>query len=238
MEGLLRGLGDHDAMRRLLLLAAAAATLATSAQAQDWALSGNLGVVSDYRFRGYSLSDEQPAVQGGLDATHADGWYAGVWASTIDEYGLDQDGEGATVEVDFIAGRTFTALGYDWNAGLAAYTYPGGSDVSYLEVPVSASRTIGDFTGTAGLAYAPAQENLGDEDNLYLFLGANLAPESWPVAIDATLGWEDGVFGDEKLDWSLSLARTFGPVTLALRYVDADAEDTEAAVLGEISVGF
>lgn len=225
-------------MLKPILLAAAVAAIAPAAHAQDWTVSGNLGVVSDYRFRGYSLSDEQPALQGGLNASHAEGWYAGVWASTIDEYGLDENGQGASVEVDFTLGRAFTALGYDWNVGLAAYTYPGGRDVSYLEIPVSASRTIGDFTGTAGLAYAPAQENLGDDDNLYLFLGANLAPESWPVAVDATIGWEDGVFGDQKLDWTLSLARSFGPVTLALRYVDTDAEGVDATLLGEITAGF
>jgi uncharacterized protein (TIGR02001 family) len=225
-------------MLKPLLLAAAVAAVAPAAHAQAWTLSGNIAVVSDYRFRGYSLSDEQPALQGGLDVSHADGWYAGVWASTIDEYGLDEDGEGASVELDFALGRAFTAFGYDWDVGIAAYTYPNGRDVSYLEIPISASRTIGDFTGTAGLAYAPAQENLGDEDNLYLFVGANLAPESWPVAVDATIGWEDGVFGDRKLDWTLSLARSFGPVTLALRYVDADAEDVDATVLGEITVGF
>ena len=225
-------------MRSTLILAAACCAVAGAARAEPWTLSGEAAVVTDYRYRGYSLSDEQPALQGGLTLSHENGVYAGVWGSTIDEYGLDEDSDGATVELDFLIGRSFTAAGFDWDVGLAAYTYPGGHDVNYLEIPVSVSRTVADFTGTLGLAYAPEQDGLGGEDNTYVYLGANLAPESWPVALDATFGWEDGAFGDRKLDWSLSVARTFGPATLAVRYVDSDAEDTDAAVVGALSLAF
>jgi uncharacterized protein (TIGR02001 family) len=225
-------------MRSNLLLAALASGLACGACAEPWSLSGEAAVVTDYRYRGYSLSDEGPALQVGLDLSHESGLYAGAWASTIDEYGADDEGEGATVELDLFVGRAFTAAGFDWDVGLAAYTYPGGRDVDYLEIPVSASRTIGDFTGTLGLAYAPDQDGLGGQSNTYVYVGANLAPESWPVAVDATLGWEDGAFGDRKLDWTLSLARSFGPATLTLRYVDADADDVEPGLLGSLSLAF
>jgi uncharacterized protein (TIGR02001 family) len=225
-------------MRSTLLLALTCCAMAGAVHAQPWRFSGEAAVVTDYRYRGYSLSDEQPALQGGLTLSHDNGVYVGVWGSTIDEYGLDDQGEGASVELDFLAGRTFAVAGFDWDVGLAAYTYPGGRDVDYVEVPVSVSRTVGDFTGTLGLAYAPEQDGLGGEDNTYVYVGGNLAPESWPVALDATLGWEDGAFGDRKLDWSLSVARTFGPAALALRYVDSDAEDTDAAVVGALSFAF
>jgi uncharacterized protein (TIGR02001 family) len=59
------------------------ALLATigSASAQ---FSGSVAVVSDYRYRGVSLSDERPAAQLGLVYDGAEGWYAGTFVSTVD----------------------------------------------------------------------------------------------------------------------------------------------------------
>src|SRR4051812_17806657 len=46
-------------------------------------LSYNIGVVSDYRYRGISQSGRDPALQGGIDYTDKSGFYVGTWASTI-----------------------------------------------------------------------------------------------------------------------------------------------------------
>src|SRR3546814_8220482 len=46
-------------------------------------LSGEVAVVSDYRFRGLSLSDEEIALQPTLTLSHESGLYAGVWGSTM-----------------------------------------------------------------------------------------------------------------------------------------------------------
>ena len=53
-----------------IALAAAAATVALSgaAMAEELKLSYNVGVVSDYVFRGVSQTQEDPAIQGGVDA--------------------------------------------------------------------------------------------------------------------------------------------------------------------------
>ena len=46
-------------------------------------LSGTLSAVSDYRYRGISLSYNQPAVQLSIVYDDAQGWYAGTFASTV-----------------------------------------------------------------------------------------------------------------------------------------------------------
>src|SRR5438445_3066721 len=46
-------------------------------------LSYNVGVVTDYRYRGISQSARAPALQGGVDYADKSGWYVGTWASTI-----------------------------------------------------------------------------------------------------------------------------------------------------------
>ena len=56
----------------------------TSVSAQ---VSGSATLVSDYRFRGVSLSDGQPAAQLGVAWERDDGWYAGVFGSSTRLYG-------------------------------------------------------------------------------------------------------------------------------------------------------
>ena len=67
-----------------LAVAAGLVSLAAPASAQtDVDVAFNVGVVSDYVFRGASQTDEEPAIQGGVDIT-AGSFYAGVWGSNVD----------------------------------------------------------------------------------------------------------------------------------------------------------
>lgn len=70
----------------------------TAAQAQ---VSGNLGLTSDYRFRGISQSQNAPAVQGGVDYAHSSGLYIGNWNSSVSSQLYTN---GAGVESDLYAG--------------------------------------------------------------------------------------------------------------------------------------
>jgi uncharacterized protein (TIGR02001 family) len=229
-------------MKRSIILLATCVSLATvgAAQAEDdtWKLSGEIGVVSDYQYRGYSLSGGDLAIQGGLTLEAPKGFYAGVWGSEIEEVGIGADGDGALIEIDLSAGRTFSAGGWDWDVGLIYYSYPDGDDLDYLEIPVSAARTVGDFTTTLGVSYAPSQDNLGGDDNLYLFLGGDYAPEHWPVSLSAQIGHEDGAFADGKMDWQLGLAKDIGPVSLSVTYADSDGPGSESSVVGGIVLAF
>lgn len=59
--------------------------LSVPASAEDPnSFSANIGVVSNYIWRGTTQTQDGPAVQGGLDYAHASGFYASVWASNID----------------------------------------------------------------------------------------------------------------------------------------------------------
>lgn len=221
-----------------LSLTVVGAARAQDAQADDWSLSGEIGAVSDYQYRGYSLSGGEAVVQDGLTVNAPLGFYFGVWGSQVEEYGVGPDGDGARFEVDLSVGRAFSAGGWDWDVALLRYGYPDGTDVDYFEIPVSAARAVGAFTTTVGVEYAPGQDNLGGEDNLYLYLAGDYAPEHWPVAVSARIGREDGAFADGKIDWMAGLARDVGPVSLSLQYTDSDGPGAESAVVGGISVGF
>lgn len=58
-------------MRWMLVMAAVLAP--GGVQAQDWTWSGRLGAVSDYRDRGYTLSEGNAVLQGELTLSHASG---------------------------------------------------------------------------------------------------------------------------------------------------------------------
>ena len=112
------------------------ATPAAAAPTPDYTLAYNIGVVSDYRFRGLSQSSKDPALQGGIDFTDKNGFYLGTWGSTIhwtqDDakvYGLNPgaaDSGSNHVEVDLYGGYRGTInkdLSYE--VGLLEYWYPG-----------------------------------------------------------------------------------------------------------------
>lgn len=220
------------------VLAFGSAARAQAADSEGWKLSGDIGVVSDYQYRGYSLSGGDWAVQGGLTLNAPHGFYVGVWGSEIEEAGIGADGDGALIEVDLSVGRTFTAHGWDWDVALLHYGYPDGDDLDYFEVPISASKTSGAFTTTLGFQYAPSQANLGDEDNGYVYVGGDYAPEHWPVSVNGQIGHEDGAFADGKFDWQFGVAKDVGPVSVSVTYADSDGPGSESSVTGGVSLNF
>ena len=46
-------------------------------------ITTNLGATSDYRYRGISQTQNAPAIQGGIDYTNKNGFYAGNWNSSV-----------------------------------------------------------------------------------------------------------------------------------------------------------
>ena len=77
----------HGLHRRSRARAGSGAGAGEEEAADDGAfdITATATVVSDYRFRGVSLSDRDPAVQGSVDITYR-GFYAGAWASSISRY--------------------------------------------------------------------------------------------------------------------------------------------------------
>lgn len=194
-------------------------------EASDWSVEGTVGLVSDYRFRGLSLSGGDPVLQAGVTLSHTSGLYADAYLSGIEEYGVGEDGDGADLEVTLTAGWAGSWLGLDWDAALSAYKYPDGDDVDYLEAPIQASKAFGAYTATVGMAYAPAQSALGDEDNRYVWAGLDHTPETWPISLSVAVGYEEGAWApDGKTDWRVGAFLPLGPLTAGVEWIESDAE--------------
>jgi uncharacterized protein (TIGR02001 family) len=228
--------------------ACAAAALwhcAASAAAQEAppprvAVSGSLTLVSDYRFRGASLTNRDPALQGGLNFAGRSGVSGGLWASSIAAGSV-----GAELELDLFAAKSFSWRGAQVALGGIGYLYPGAANTAYGEATVSAARPFGPLDLTLGANYAPRQANLGRRDNLYVFSNA-AAPLGRIVGVPLTgaagFGYESGVFafGQDKLDWTLRVTASKFGFDLSLAYVDTNvaARATRAGVVASLNRSF
>jgi uncharacterized protein (TIGR02001 family) len=105
---------------------------ADAAPAPDLTVAYNVGLYSQYIFRGLTQTDRKPALQGGVDLTHSSGFYLGMWGSNIswlrDDYGGSPVyDKGGNLEIDIYGGYRYnfgdTGLGID--VGALQYWYPG-----------------------------------------------------------------------------------------------------------------
>ena len=88
-------------------------------------VSSTVTYTSNYLFNGITLTDHDPALQPSLDWSSGDGWYAGLWASTI------KFSPGTDIEFDATVGY-WHQLNDDWliDVGVAQYTYHGDSNAN------------------------------------------------------------------------------------------------------------
>lgn len=220
---------------RLLAVFAVALLWATSAAASD--LSGEVGVVSDYRYRGVSLSDGRAAVQASVTLERA-GLYATLWSSTLGRRLADS-------EIDLTAGyERELAPWISFDVSATRYFYPSSPGDGYSEGTAAVSLSRGPATATLAFSYAPRQRALRDAagrraDNGYVSLEAGYDVPGTSVSLAAGAGYERGAFDEVrrggKWDWRIGGEIARGAATLGLSYVgsNADAGDRHALV-GEV----
>ena len=109
-------------MRRAIFPGAVVLALLSSI-GNAWAqFSGSASIVSDYRYRGVSLSDDGPAAQLGLAYDAAQGWYAGVFVSTVKSDSYDESRGVQSIAFAGYTWRTPSALSFDAGADYIAVT--------------------------------------------------------------------------------------------------------------------
>lgn len=222
-------------------------------EASDFTVTGSVGVVTDYRFRGVSLSGGDPAIQGGATITHSSGFYAGTWGSSIDDGGTDFYGD---VELDLFAGWSGNVSeGVGLDVGVLYYAYPSnaaGNDAEYVEPYATVTGTFGPVQAKVGVAYAWEQDSLGGNDNLYLFTKLSAGIPNTPITLNAGLGYTDGALAppllagaadDTGFDWTLGASVTvLGNVTLGVAYTGVEGPSidgfTDDAIVGSLTFSF
>ena len=216
-------------IRQILAAAAIAAPFAaipTTALAQDEAaeeaagpieISAEVGVATDYRFRGLSLSGHQPELTAQISVEHESGLYATAWVSNVD-LGL---GDADDLEMDWTAGFSKDVGNLNFDVGAIYYTYLKHSDLNYIEGYGSVGTKVGPADVRVGVAYAPKQDNLGGQDNTYVYVSGELPIGSSPFSLHGTFGYENGAFADHKKDWILGTTVDLGGgLNVSADYVD------------------
>lgn len=112
-------------------------------------LTGNVGFVSQYIFRG-AVENADGAVQGGFDYSHPTGFYAGYWTSSLGSNAYPGTTESTAFENDFYVGFAGDAGAVSYDVGALQYIYAndgGGNDANEVYGslgygPVSAGVTM------------------------------------------------------------------------------------------------
>jgi uncharacterized protein (TIGR02001 family) len=186
-------------------------------------LVGEVALVSDYRFRGLTYTDFNPAVQASATLIHKSGAYANVWASNLADTPLYGE-----LELDFAGGWMGTVTkGGTLDVGAGYYTYPDGDPkagkANFGELYARYAQAVGPVTGTLGVGYVPKQASMGDRDNLYVSGDVRLDVPKTPLTLNAHIGRTDGALGPVAYDdWSFGATVALGHARLGLTYVDTD----------------
>ncbi len=222
-------------MKSILRAGAAAALIALPllAQAQGtkpepaFTFTGNAGLFSDYRFRGYSQTGYKPAFQGGFDFAHKSGFYAGNWNSNV-EQGLYN---GASLEMDFYGGYKTSIGDFGLDVGYLYYFYPGTGAAGSTKIkngefyvggsygPVSAKVfyattkffSLGEGQAgidTAGAIYLDLSGNfdLGGGFTLNAHYGLQQVPDGKKLFAAGLVGADKDSVGDYKLGVTYDLS--------------------------------
>lgn len=169
-------------------------------------VSGNLGVATDYIWRGQSQGDSPEAfVNGGIDYT-AESYYAGAWIGSLQ----------SDVEVNYYAGTDIE--GFD--VGIIKYEFAGTGDSTEGYVGYS-------FQGF-DLSYA---QDLDESDNEFFSVSYALPTFIEGISSALTYGDVTKAIGDDGVDNSydyLQLDISYGDLTITL--TDEDSVGTTTAL--------
>lgn len=242
-------------MQKTLIAAALASALAVpafTAQAEEPAsphtFTGNVGLFSQYVFRGISQTNEDPALQGGFDYSHASGFYLGTWASNISwlkdaPAGVDPAYSSSSMEIDVYGGYrgAFGETGIGYDVGLLQYIYPGDRNPG-----ITKADTLEAYAAlTWRFLSAKYSYSLGDTFGVnnssgtwYLDLSANY-PITEALTLNLHYGIQDfsgstaGVKNDDFAsyeDWKIGLSYALPQgFTVGAFYTDTSMNTTEKA---------
>lgn len=163
-------------MNTVLKKAAIAATISCALTSTAFAgASANIGLMSDYIWRGWTQNSNDPSLMGGLDYEASNGLYVGTWAAQVDNTGDDY-------ELDLYAGfAKELSNGFGFDVGAISYIYPG-ADLDFTEVYLNGSYKFVEF----GIASTVDADNAASEGDLYTHL--TLSKDFGPISASATIG--------------------------------------------------
>jgi uncharacterized protein (TIGR02001 family) len=189
----------------------------------DHSFTANVGLVSNYVFRGLSQTDKGPAIQGGFDYTYNPlNIYLGTWASNVSSDGYN----GASMELDVYGGWRPTFGGLTLDVGVLGYLYPSneGGDLNTVEYKAGVSYDFGVVAPGATVYYSPDWYNTDDAWRYELSASVPLPAD---FKLVAKYGWNRFDNLKDYEDWSVGVTKEVLGVTLGLSYTDVVGLDSK-----------
>lgn len=238
-----------SALAGIGLVAATAPSFAADAPASPHTFTANVGITSDYVFRGVSQTQGGPAIQGGFDYSHASGFYLGTWGSNVSWVSVKsfKDSTGANVlgtvpykennsmEWDFYGGYKGSVGDFGYDLGVITYYYPGnktsvkGPDTTEVYLGGSWKFLSAKYSHVVSenfIGWYDYTNNRNTRGSNYLELNANY---------DLGGGWGVlGHVGHQKVknvgdasytDWKVGVSKDIGFGVVTLAYTDTNAKD-------------
>ena len=205
--------------------------------AHTW--SANMSILSEYVFRGITQSNEDPAIQVGIDYGHDSGLYVGFWASSVEFNATETNETQLETNIYFGIGGSFGSVDYD--LGGLFYYYPeensdeGAGEQDLFEVYGSLGTGFDmslEPSVTVGFAYSPDYYG-EDGDSIYIYGDIGF---SFPYGISpyVTLGYLD-VDGDQTtpggydyFHYVIGASYDIGQFTFDLSWSEAEEGDGAA----------
>ena len=234
---------------------------AAPAETSDWSISANVGLYSDYIFRGYTQTKHEPALQGGFDVEHSSGFYIGTWASNVDwttqalgnssiGSGNGEDGymKNNSVEIDVYGGFAFTDGPVDVDLGVLQFWYPGDNTNAAAET--DATELYAGVGHDFGFASASVYYYHVVSTDAWGFSDAD-GSEYWTLDVDVPVGETgltlSGHIGDQSFegtgnsasdytDWKINVdyALPFAEgYSIGAFYTDTDMDKSTWTINGE-----
>lgn len=218
------------------------ATPVAMAQDEPVSVSGNVGFYSDYRLRGASLSDRQPVIQGGVEAsaavTEKISLFAGVWGSS-----LDKDAGAGAMETDLYVGAQGKIGDATLRARYLRLVFHDADNIDFDQFEIGLSAPVGPATLGVGSVHDAYN---GGGHSTYVYSSASAPIASTGITAKALVGYEDGTNWDSKVNWQLGASYAAGKFVVGADYVDTNATSPASSgknragstVVGYVSMNF
>jgi uncharacterized protein (TIGR02001 family) len=215
-------------------------TAAMAAEESPHSLSANVGLYSDYVFRGISQTGGEPAIQGGLDYSHASGFYLGTWASNVGWLEDFQGYDRGNVEIDVYGGYRgdIGSTGLTFDVGAIQYMYPGDRNGATKADTTELYAALGWNWFTVKYSHYISDEVFGfanADGSDYLGISASVPVGETGLTLGASWGtfsFDNNSAADYD-DWKISAAYDMGKltpvmdgVTVGVAYTDTNASKT------------
>ncbi len=218
---------------------------AAEAEASPHTLTANVGLFSEYRFRGIAQTASRPAIQGGFDYSHASGFYVGNWNSNVDASAGFPDGN---IEMDFYGGYKAAFGDFGVDVGGIYYYYPGssasaafgknsGDTITNKEIYLGASwkfisakwyYSVDDYFSMRGWDSTGTANGNGTKGTQYFDLSGNFDLGSgW--GINGHVGYLNMAHASnaDYTDWKLGVTKDINGWVIGAAYIGTDAKGSK-----------